>query len=87
MYHIQSEMYGIEVFVRIFLRSLYYTLLERKKVEIENAWPGFEQRLDNKVYENYKDNELIVEIYASRRRIKEKRLERKIEDIVNEASC
>lgn len=45
----------------------------------------FKQLLENSVYENYKDNKLIAEIYASSGRIKEKHLEKKIEDIVNEA--
>ena len=47
--------------------------------------PDYEQLLDNSVYENYKDSELIVEIYASRGRIKKKRFEKKIDYIVNEA--
>ncbi|MFY9869924.1 MAG: hypothetical protein WAK17_09425 [Candidatus Nitrosopolaris sp.] len=46
--------------------------------------PDYEQLLENSVYENYKDNVLIVEIYASRGRIKKKRFEKKIDDIVNE---
>jgi hypothetical protein len=47
--------------------------------------PDFEQRLQRSFYENYKEDELIVEMYSSRGRIKEKRLEKKIEDIVDEA--
>lgn len=46
----------------------------------------FEERMESSDYENYKDSELIVEIYASRGRIKKKRLEREIEDIVNKAN-
>lgn len=46
--------------------------------------PDYEQLLENSVYENYKDNVLIVEIYASRGRIKKKGFEKKIDDIVNE---
>jgi hypothetical protein len=47
--------------------------------------PNYEHLLENSVYENYKDSEIIVEIYASVGRIKKKRLEKKIDDIVNEA--
>jgi hypothetical protein len=46
---------------------------------------GYEQQLENSLYENHKEDELIVEIYASRGRIKKKRLQKKIDDIVNEA--
>lgn len=47
--------------------------------------PDFEIKLENSLYENYKKDRLIVEIYSERGRIKKKRLEKKIEDIVKEA--
>jgi hypothetical protein len=47
--------------------------------------PDYERLMENSAYENYKDSELIVEIYASRGRIKKNHLEKKIADIVQEA--
>lgn len=58
--------------------GLYGMVLEPNK-------PDFEAKLENSLYENYKKDRLNVEIYSLRGRIKDKRLEKKIEDIVKEA--
>jgi hypothetical protein len=48
--------------------------------------PDFQTRLEKSLYENHKEDKLIVETYSSRGRIKKKRLEKKIQDIVDEAN-
>jgi hypothetical protein len=47
--------------------------------------PDFEQQLADCSYENYKEDELVIEIYSSRGRIKKNRMEKRIKDIVKEA--